>query len=84
LVLRDKTERVEGLWSGVATLVGTQHDAIIKAMQDAFITPEYQQKASNVYGDGYAADMIARIVLNTRGNAPIAGKVVGAMKVASL
>ena len=29
-VLRDKTERVEGLWTGFATLVGTNHEAIKK------------------------------------------------------
>lgn len=84
LVLRDKTERVEGLWTGIASLVGTQHDAIIKAMQDAFAAPDLPSKASNVYGDGYAADMIARIVLNTRGNTPMPQKILGALKVASI
>lgn len=71
LVLRDKTERVEGLWTGLATLVGTNQEAIqkemYKLMHDASLI---QSKASSIYGTGYAADMIAHIVQTKRNYAP--------------
>ena len=71
LVLRDKTERVEGLWTGLATLVGTNHDAIqaamYKVMQEA---PLMQAKGSSIYGSGYSADMIAHIIQTKRNYAP--------------
>lgn len=71
LVLRDKTERVEGLWTGLATLVGTDQEAIQKAMYALMRdTPLMQTKASSIYGTGYAADMIAHIVQTKRNYAP--------------
>lgn len=66
LVLRDKTERVEGLWTELATLVGTNHDAIMKAMNQLKHQSHLQAKASSIYGSGYAADMIAKIIHNKR------------------
>lgn len=73
LVLRDKTERVEGLWSELATLVGTNHNAIIKAMSQLAQQSHVRSKASAIYGSGYAADMIAKIIHNKRyyGTIPI-------------
>lgn len=62
LVLRDKTERVEGLETGAARLVGTDPERIAaeakRLLEDA---KEYarMQKAENPYGDGKAADRIA-------------------------
>lgn len=66
LVLRDKTERVEGLWTELATLVGTNQDAIIKAMNQCMQQSYLHSKASSIYGSGYAADMIAKIIHNKR------------------
>lgn len=66
LVLRDKTERIEGLWTDLATLVGTNHDAIIKAMNQCMHQSYLPTKASSIYGTGYAADMIAKIIHNKR------------------
>ncbi len=71
LVLRDKTERVEGLWTGLATLVGTNQEAIQKEMYKLMNdVPLIQAKASSIYGTGYAADMIAHIVQTKRNYAP--------------
>jgi UDP-N-acetylglucosamine 2-epimerase (non-hydrolysing) len=66
LVLRDKTERIEGLWTELATLVGTNHDAIIKIMSQCLHQSNLQTKGSSIYGSGYAADMIAKIIHNKR------------------
>lgn len=71
LVLREKTERVEGLWTGLATLVGTNPETIQKAMYNLLHdAPGVQAKATSIYGTGYAADMIAHIVQTKRSHAP--------------
>ncbi len=66
LVLRDKTERVEGLWTDLALLVGTNHDAIMAAMHQKMHSTTVHTKGSSIYGSGYAADMIAKIIHNKR------------------
>ncbi|MDD6416695.1 MAG: UDP-N-acetylglucosamine 2-epimerase (non-hydrolyzing) [Lactobacillus porci] len=61
LVLRDTTERPEGVKAGTLKLVGTQVDAVRSAMLELLNDPAaYQQmaKAKNPYGDGHAADRI--------------------------
>lgn len=65
LVLREKTERPEGIEAGVARLVGTQRGRIVKeAMKLLGSTEEYQRMigAANPYGDGHAGERIASIV----------------------
>ncbi|MEO0275568.1 MAG: UDP-N-acetylglucosamine 2-epimerase (non-hydrolyzing) [candidate division WOR-3 bacterium] len=70
LVLRDVTERPEGIEAGVAKLVGTQKERIvneaIKLIEDE---KEYNKmaKAINPYGDGKAGERIARILASTSG-----------------
>jgi UDP-N-acetylglucosamine 2-epimerase (non-hydrolysing) len=65
LVLRDVTERAEGVAAGVARLVGTREERIVaEAVRLLTIPAEYSAMASgeNPYGDGRAAERIARIV----------------------
>ena len=65
LVLRDVTERPEGVAAGVARLVGTREDRIVsEAVRLLTEEAEYASMASGVnpYGDGRAAERIARIV----------------------
>ncbi|MBA4421225.1 MAG: UDP-N-acetylglucosamine 2-epimerase (non-hydrolyzing) [Anaerolinea sp.] len=67
LVLREVTERPEGVEAGVLKLVGTRTESIIKAttslLNDA---NEYQRMARSVspFGDGKAADRILRALLD--------------------
>lgn len=61
LVLRETTERAEGMWAGLAHLVGTDKDAIITAL-DATLKSDLKKSVTAVYGDGYAAEKIATIV----------------------
>ena len=71
LVLREKTERVEGLWTGLATLVGTNPETIQKAMHTlSHDAPSVQAQSTSIYGTGHAADMIAHIVQTKRNHAP--------------
>ena len=63
LVLREKSERMEGVWEGLATLVGTQESAIIEAL-DSAIKNSFKQHLvrSSVYGDGFSADRIVEVI----------------------
>ena len=65
LVLRDATERPEAVELGVARLVGTDPDRIMTAASELLTSPvAYAAMAKGIspYGDGHAADRIARLV----------------------
>jgi UDP-N-acetylglucosamine 2-epimerase (non-hydrolysing) len=65
LVMRDTTERPEGIEAGTLKLVGTDEDAIYKAFKDLLENPIAYDKmatASNLYGDGRACERIANIL----------------------
>lgn len=61
LVLRDTTERPEGVTAGTLKLVGTQTEIIIKEMTNLLVNKEEHEKmakANNPYGDGEASERI--------------------------
>ena len=65
LVMRDVTERVEGLDAGTARLVGTDPERIVAETTRLLNDPaEYArlQQSANLYGDGKASVRIARIL----------------------
>lgn len=63
LVVRENTERPEGVQAGVARLVGTDAQRIAAALQE-LVTQAYtfDKAFMSIYGDGYAAEKIARII----------------------
>jgi len=66
LVMRDTTERPEGIEAGVVRLVGTQHCRIIAEAEKLLRNPaEHAAMATgiNPYGDGKAAKRIVSILL---------------------
>ncbi|MDH3224960.1 MAG: UDP-N-acetylglucosamine 2-epimerase (non-hydrolyzing) [Gemmatimonadota bacterium] len=63
LVLRDVTERPEGVDAGVATLVGTDPDRILEAAGTILACEGKREDAPNPYGDGLAGARIADIVV---------------------
>lgn len=68
LVMRDTTERPEGIAAGTLKLVGTKEDSIYSEFSRLLTdTGEYEKmsKASNPYGDGYACKRIADVLCNT-------------------
>ena len=68
LVLRETTERPEGIDAGTALLVGTQEDAIVAAARRLLHDPSAyaaMARAVNPYGDGRAARRIVAIVLRS-------------------
>lgn len=65
LVLRDTTERPEGISSGVLKLVGTSKDKVYAAIKELIENKsEYKRmsKASNPYGDGRASEKILEAI----------------------
>ena len=66
LVMREKTERPEGLRAGVTRLVGTDADLIVRESERLLSSPKIYQamcKAPTLYGSGDAADQIVSIML---------------------
>ena len=66
LVLRDTTERPEGIEAGTLKLVGTNEDVIInETMKLLTDTKEYEKmsKASNPYGDGTTSKQIVDAII---------------------
>jgi UDP-N-acetylglucosamine 2-epimerase (non-hydrolysing) len=65
LVLREKTERPEGVEAGLARLVGTDEEKIV-AEAGALLSDgaaRRRMSGKNPYGDGHAADRIAAILM---------------------
>lgn len=61
LVVRETTERPEGIDAGVARLVGTRSDGIVAAAEQLLRDPAAHRQmvgAQNPYGDGHAAEAI--------------------------
>lgn len=77
LVLRETTERPEGIEAGTARLVGTDPERIVAGVTELMINPAvYHQMAmaSNPYGDGCASERIVNILsgyFNSKGNWPV-------------
>jgi UDP-N-acetylglucosamine 2-epimerase (non-hydrolysing) len=64
LVLREVTERPEGIEAGVAELVGTDRDLILERSRAALARPASDTPVANPYGDGRAGARIADIVVS--------------------
>ncbi len=69
LVMRDTTERPEGIKAGTLKLVGTEEETIYASFKQLLCDEnEYARmsQASNPYGDGYACRRIADIIEGKR------------------
>lgn len=65
LVLRDTTERPEGINAGTLQLVGTDQEAVYAAAKNLLTNPQDYEKmaqAKNPYGDGKASERILAII----------------------
>ena len=65
LVMRDTTERPEGIAAGTLKLVGTDEEVIYQNFSELLTNKssyDIMSKASNPYGDGYASERIADIL----------------------
>lgn len=68
LVMRDTTERPEGVAAGTLKLTGTSEESIYEAFKDLLESQERYEKmahASNPYGDGLASARIADVLLRS-------------------
>ena len=66
LVLRDTTERPEGIKAGTLKLTGTDEEIIYQETKELLINKESYEKmshASNPYGDGHASERIVDAII---------------------
>ena len=66
VVMREHTERREGVDAGFATLAGTEAESIIKASRDYLDDPGIKKRLAclpNPYGDGEASGRILSVIL---------------------
>ena len=67
LVMRDTTERPEGVVAGTARLVGTDRDRIVSEIFSLLDEPNRyleMSRAHNPFGDGHASKRIVKVMLN--------------------
>ena len=68
LVMRETTERPEGVVAGTAKLIGTDPDRIVAEVTTLLDDPvayAAMARAHNPFGDGHASERIARLVANS-------------------
>ncbi|WP_339175139.1 UDP-N-acetylglucosamine 2-epimerase (non-hydrolyzing) [Solibacillus sp. FSL R5-0691] len=66
LVLRDTTERPEGIAAGTLKLAGTDEEVIYKMAKELLVNDEAYEAmahASNPYGDGFASERIVEALM---------------------
>lgn len=67
LVMRETTERPEGIKYGVSKLAGTSREKIVKETQKLLSKPSLYKnmiKRENPYGDGKSAERIVKVISN--------------------
>jgi len=65
LVLRDTTERPEGIEAGTLKLAGTEEETIYNMAKELLTDQQVYEamaKAANPYGDGHASERIAEAI----------------------
>lgn len=75
-VLRNVTERPEGIDAGTAKLIGTETQSIVDAASAVLDNPSARKNSAaavNPYGDGLAAKRIVNAILNYQQTRPQAG-----------
>jgi len=68
LVMRNTTERPEGLKAGVVKLIGNKKESIIKNCKRLLISDEIKSPKVNPYGDGKASERILDALINYHGS----------------
>ena len=62
IILREKSERMEGVWEGKAFLVGSDTHLFMDLLSKLSSNDVIEGKRKDLYGDGYAAEKIVRII----------------------
>ena len=71
LVVREETERPEGIRAGTAKLIGTSYESVYKGIDSLLSNKrEYEKmsKTTNPYGDGHASKRIVDIIIDEISN----------------
>lgn len=71
LVLRNTTERSEGVDAGILKLIGTDSDRVyssVKLLLEDKLEYERMSKVEGLYGDGYASEKILNTIFEVINN----------------
>ncbi|MFT6765633.1 MAG: UDP-N-acetylglucosamine 2-epimerase (non-hydrolyzing) [Alteromonas naphthalenivorans] len=68
LILREKSERMEGVWEGLATIIGTNSNFFTQKLYEVLAAKKSIVRRT-IYGDGFAAEKIVRIIEQSNDNA---------------
>lgn len=61
LILREKSERMEGVWEGLAWIIGTDPQLFSQKLHEVLLQ-KISTTRRTIYGDGYAAQKIVHII----------------------
>lgn len=75
LVLREKTERMEGVWASLAHIVGTDQEKIAEGLQWLCLQMAESAQQQSVYGDGTACAKITSIITSLVGGGVLQKKI---------
>jgi UDP-N-acetylglucosamine 2-epimerase len=81
LVLREVTERPEGIAAGSVRLIGTETDRVVDAVHELLVDESLYRAMGTpraVYGDGLASERIADVLVDGDMRRPAFASVVGA------
>jgi UDP-N-acetylglucosamine 2-epimerase (non-hydrolysing) len=67
IVLREKSERMEGVWEDLAVLVGFNAEKFRCYLEKALDEVHDLRVRKNIYGDGFAAEKIVKIIQMNHG-----------------
>ncbi len=64
LVLREKSERMEGVWEGLASIIGFNAEKFTVELEKILNNLSLVFVRKNIYGDGFASEKIVKIIQN--------------------
>ncbi len=64
LVLREKSERMEGVWEGLAVIIGFNPEKFLLTLEKFLNNISLVFVRKNIYGDGFASEKIVKIIQN--------------------
>ena len=62
LVLRNETDRPEGILAGLAKIIGTDYANILTHLKAITSEPTHENVNANIYGDGHVCAKIVKII----------------------
>lgn len=61
-ILRSETERIEGVWAGIAELIGTRYSVLVQRLAEFTKMKSKMSEQTAIFGEGVASQRIADIL----------------------